>query len=107
METFIHKALKSDVAKILFLISILICVSNLSFADESSWKKGYNSICGNSHEAILLTKEDLIVRIDRCKELLNVIKASDNPRKKIYIFRLEKCSNLYQYFIDGKKDEAE
>ncbi len=107
MKILIHKALKSDIAKILLLIAILICVSNLSFADESSWRKEYNSICGNSHEAVLLSKEDLIVRIDRCKELLNTIKSSDNPRKKIYIFRLEKCSNLYQYFMDGKKDEAE
>jgi hypothetical protein len=99
--------MKPSIAKILCLIAILICVSNLSFADESSWREEYNSICGNSHEAGLLSKEDLIVRIDKCKELLNVIKASDNPRKKIYIFRLEKCSNLYQYFIDAKKNEAE
>jgi hypothetical protein len=107
MKTLIYKALKSDIGKILFLIAIFICISNLSFADESSWRKEYNSICGNSHEAVLLSNEDLIVRIDRCKELLNTIKASDSPRKKIYIFRFEKCSNLYQYFMDGKKDEAE
>ncbi len=55
----------------------------------------------------MLSKEDLIVRMDRCKELLNVIKASDNPRKKIYIFRIDKCSNLYQYILDGKKDDEE
>ena len=107
MKIRIHKALRSYMTKLLFLIAALLCISNLTFADETSWRKEYNSLCSNSHEGSLLSKEDLILRIDKCKELLSVIKASDNPKKKIYIFRLEKCSNLYQYLMDLKNNEAE
>jgi hypothetical protein len=84
------------------LIAILLCASRFSFAGESSWREEYNSICGKSHEMVLLSKEDLMTRIDRCKTLLNVIKATDDPSKKIYTFRLEKCINFYQYLIDKK-----
>jgi hypothetical protein len=83
-------------------MAVLLCVSGFSFADESSWKEEYGSICGKSHDAVLLSTEDLMTRIDRCKALLNVIRETDNPNRKIYTFRLEKCSNFYQYLLDKK-----
>lgn len=106
MKPLIHKAKKSYTSKISLLVAIAICISNLSFADEVSWREEYNSICGKSHEAVLLSREDLMDRLERCNKLLNIIHASDNPRKKIYIFRLEKCSNFFQYLMDAKNDEA-
>ena len=104
MKTLIHKALKSDIAKILFLIAILICVSTLSFANEESWRDEYNSICGDSQEAVLLPREEINTLIDKCDKLLNKIKAADNPRKKIFIFRIEKCKNFYKFIADSAKD---
>lgn len=71
-----------------------------SYADETAWRKEYNSICGNRQEAVVLSKEELVSLIDKCDHLLYVINASENPRKKIYIFRLTKCRNFYRYLAD-------
>ena len=107
MKTLIHKALKSGIAKKLFLLAILICVSTLSFANEESWRDEYNSICGDTQEAVTLPREEINTLIDKCDKLLNKIKAADNPRKKTFIFRIERCKKFYQYIVNLTKDEAE
>lgn len=85
------------------VVATVICLSVPAFADEESWKKEYNRICGKSHEAIALSEEDLVNRMKQCNDMLSTIERSDNPRKKIFIFRFEKCRNFYQYLIDSKK----
>ena len=88
----------------IFLVTIFICVSGLSFANEESWKDEYKSICGDTQEALLLPGKEINTLIDKCDKLLNKIKASDNPRKKIFIFRIEKCKNFYKYITDSRED---
>jgi len=99
-----QKSVKSGISIRIFLISILICVSSLSYANEKSWMDEYNIICGDTQEAVQLPGEEIKTLIDKCDKLLNKIKAADNPRKKIFIFRIEKCRNFYQFIANSKKD---
>jgi hypothetical protein len=64
----------------------------------------YNSICGDTQGAVLLPSEEINTLIDKCDKLLIKIKAADNPKKKIFIFRIEKCRNFYKYIADSTKD---
>ncbi len=99
-----QKSVKSGISIRVLLISILVCFSSLSFANEQSWRYEYNSICGDTQKAVTLPGEEINALIDKCDKLLNEIKATDNPRKKIFIFRIEKCRNFYQYISDSTKD---
>lgn len=103
MKTCIRRALNAVIWVSLPVI-LVICFTGLSFADEESWKKQYNRLCGKSHEAVSMTEEDLASHIKQCDELLRTIDQSDYLRKKIYLFRIEKCRNFYQFLIDSKKD---
>ena len=98
-----QRSIKPGLLIIIFLVSILICITSLSFANEESWMDEYNSICGDTQKAIKMHSEELNILIDKCDKLLNKIKGSDNPRKKIFIFRIEKCKNFYQYIADSIK----
>ena len=99
-----QRSIKPGIPIRVFLVSILICVSSLSFANEKSWTDEYNSICGDSQEAVLLPREKINILIDKCDKLLKKIDASDNPRKKIFKFRIEKCKNFYKFIADSAKD---
>jgi hypothetical protein len=103
LSTPIHEVLKNCLWVNLPVIATVMCLSVPSFADEESWKKEYNKICGKRHEAVSLSEEDLVNRVRQCNDMLNTIEESDYPRKKIFIFRFEKCRNFYQYLMDAKK----
>jgi hypothetical protein len=74
-----------------------------SFAAAQAWIEDFDKICAQADIADTLpteTLQELAVESDR---LLAVIEASDDPRKKVYIFRLKKCRNLFAYIMDLRK----
>ena len=103
MNKFMRRNHTSAISLKILTIFIIICVSSLSFANDASWKKEYNRLCGNTQEGMLLPEKELMTQIEECDKLLTTINATDNPKKKLYIFRLKKCRNFYQYIIDSKE----
>src|SRR5574340_848350 len=74
-------------------------------ASAQSWVEDFDRICSQAEEADSLptTKlQELVVESDK---LLGVIEAGDDPRKKVYIFRLKKCRNLFAYIINLREAE--
>jgi len=90
---------------ILVLSIALFLIDSLSFADEEdAWKKEFDELCGHTNEAMALPAERLNQLIDRCNKFISKIEAADNPRKKVYLFRVQKCKDLYQFVIDSIKE---
>jgi hypothetical protein len=94
--------------KPLFTASLLVvlipCLIGLAYGD--AWKEDFERICAHTLEATALpndTLEQLIVQSD---DLLGKIGTIDDPQKKVYIFRLKKCKNFFQYILDARKAEA-
>jgi len=107
MKKFISKTpIYSIIAiAILVLSTALFLIGNLSLADEEdAWKKEFDELCGHTNEAMALPVERLNYLIDSCDKLISKIEAADNPRKKVYLFRVRKCRDLYQFIIDSIKE---
>ncbi len=92
----------------IFIVSALLLVSlqvSYCFA-EDTWISEFEDICGRTEDSSGMNKEELKALIDRCDKLRPVIESSDNPQKKIYLFRLDKCKNLFNYAIQvGEKNK--
>lgn len=90
---------------VLMLSIALFHIDNLSFAnEEDEWKKEFDELCGHTNEAMALPFERLNYLVERCDRLLSKIEAADNPRKKMYLFRIRKCRDLYQFIVDSIKE---
>lgn len=64
------------------------------------WHEEFDEICVQAQTADSLSEEELLSLVERADKLLPVIKASDDPRKKVYLFRLKKCRNLFVYMLE-------
>ena len=92
-----------------------ICIISLLFvfipcfapyATAQSWTEEFDRICAQAEVADSLPTaalRDLTIESDR---LLAVIEGSNDPRKKVYIFRLKKCRNLFAYILDLRESKG-
>jgi hypothetical protein len=78
-----------------------------SFAAAEAWIEDFDKICAEAEVADSLPTETLAELALKSDRLLAVIEASNDPRKKIYIFRLKKCRNLFAYIIDLREAKKE
>lgn len=75
-----------------------------SLAESSGeWLEEFEEICSKTLEGDNLSMEELQSLIERTDKLISRIQASDNARKKVYIFRLEKCKSFFEYIIELKQ----
>lgn len=81
-----------------FLLTIVSSVSPV-WADDP-WLQEFEDICGMTLEAESMTPDQLKAMVERCDKLKPVIERSENPQRKVYIFRLDKCKNLFLYVLD-------
>jgi len=65
-----------------------------------SWIADFDGICAQAEFAESLPTAKLKELIAESDKLLGVIEASNDPRKKVYIFRLKKCRSLFEYIMD-------
>lgn len=83
---------------------LFVFLSCHAFAGEEAWMNEYNRICANTQVAGSLSAEQIEDLIVKCNALLKEIEASQSPKKKLFIFRIEKCRNFYQYISESNKD---
>ena len=76
------------------------------FASAQSWLEDFDNICAQAEVADSLPTAKLKELAIESDKLLGVIEASDDPRKKVYIFRLKKCRNFFVY-ITGLRETKE
>ncbi len=77
---------------------------NLSLADKDTWQRELDELCGNPQAAMTLSDEEVTTLVERCDRTIAEITETDNPRKKLYLFRLNKCRDFYQYISNARKD---
>ena len=70
------------------------------YAAAQSWIEDFDKICAQAEVADSLPTETLKELALESDRLLVVIEASNDPRKKVFIFRLKKCRNLFVYIMD-------
>jgi len=100
--TSFNKQIKFFIAIILFITAIFINSGDFLFAYENDFKEEFNELCGNTDIAMTLPVEKLEKLVKRCDNLMDKIKATEHLTKKTYLYRLEKCRNLYKFMIDSK-----
>jgi len=86
-----------------FLFASLLFVSAKSFA-EDAWLPEFEDICGRTEDSGNMTEEELKAIVERCDKLRPAIEMSENPQKKVYLFRLDKCKNLFLYILEVSKN---
>ena len=87
----------------LFLLLLMSYFSPL--ASAQSWVEDFDRICGQAEEADSLPTPKLQELVVESDKLLEVIEAGNDPRKKVYIFRLKKCRNLFVYIMNLREAE--
>lgn len=93
----IHSFASRLVAALMF-----VCLSSVPVC-AGDWHEEFNELCGQVQTADSLGKEELGSLIERADKLLTVIEASDEPRKKVYIFRLKKCRAMFEFSVQLKQ----
>ena len=89
---------KRNTGIVLFMFLLMSYFSPL--ASAQSWIEDFDKICSQAEEADSLPTAKLKELVLESDKLLEVIEAGNDPRKKVYIFRLRKCRNLFVYIMD-------
>lgn len=89
-------------------ISVLIIsfiINGLSYAQD--WHEEFDSICSKVETGDTLSVEEIRSLIERSEVLLKKIETIDDPSKKVYIFRLKKCKEFFEYLVELKKSTSD
>ena len=65
----------------------------------------FDMLCVQTQEAESLSLPELQELVTECDKLEKKIEGSNDEKKKIMLFRLIKCRNFFNYFIDLKQDD--
>jgi len=86
---------------------IMACLISMAAAAAASaaetWKTSFDEICGKVQGADSLSNQELTAMIDKADKLAPEIQKSEDPAKKVYLQRLKKCRNLYQFMLDTRQ----
>ena len=94
---------KSVAICIFFVFLAVSLFSRQSVGAE--WLDEFEDICSKVMIGDELTVEELQGIIERADKLKSVIEASENPSKKVYLMRLQKCRAFFEYAIELKADK--
>ena len=72
-------------------------------ASAQSWLDDFDKICGQAEGAESLPTAKLKELVVESDKLLEAIESGNDPKKKVYIFRLRKCRNLFQYVMNSRE----
>lgn len=86
-----------------WIITLLIVFLFAPPVISGDWHDEFEELCSKVQTAESLTLEEINSLIERVDTLLPKIEASDDPKKKVYIFRLKKCRAFFEYIIELKK----
>jgi hypothetical protein len=80
----------------LVLVAVFLFVVALSSSGAADdWLGEFNDICSQIDVVDSLEREEVQRLVERCDELMPVIEASENPKKKVYLFRLKKARDMF------------
>jgi hypothetical protein len=106
--------------KLAIFVSLLACVflwspragsqsapeAKANTADQQTFQREFDDVCGRTQDAMLLTRDELKDLIRRCDALVPKLTTLDETQRKVYKRRLEQCRGLFAYVLDTKKDST-
>ena len=76
-----------------FIICVSLFIStffiNPCFAVD--WKQDFEDMCGKTERAEGMSDDELSSMITECERVLKEATESDDPQKKVFLFRIKKC----------------
>jgi hypothetical protein len=85
------------IRSMLILLSVVLLTATPCLAE--TWKADFERLCGYTEEATNLSTDQIKELIVESDNLLKRIQKVDLPEKKVYIFRLKKCRNFFEYIL--------
>jgi C4-dicarboxylate-specific signal transduction histidine kinase len=101
METNARGARTITMAAVLFLGSFQGMAHG-----EDAWRANFEDTCGQTSDAMNLSVGQLSTLLERCAQLQKVVETQDDSVRKVYLKRLQLCSNLYSYVLEYKRNQA-
>lgn len=95
---------------LLRLLLLLALFGNLLTARQAladPWTDDFERICSFTDSAPELPKEQLLALIAESDALLTAPPDTGDRQRKVKIFRLRKCRNLFRYMLDMRATESE
>jgi hypothetical protein len=81
----------------LVLVAVFLLVVALSSSGAADdWLEEFNDICSQVDVVDSLEREEVQRLVERCDKLMPVIEASENRKKKVYLFRLKKARDMFE-----------
>lgn len=95
-----------------YFLMILVAVLSLCFPSHDGlcgdppWRTEFDETCANTSDAMALSVTELQVLITKCEKLQKAIEQLDESTHKVFLKRILKCKNLYQFVLDTKKSTS-
>jgi hypothetical protein len=93
--------------KLVLLQTVLACLLVMlasAVVYGSSLQEEFDKICVHTQDAESLSLEKLQELITKADQLQKALEVSNDPKKKLLLFRLSKCRNFFSYVIDLKQE---
>lgn len=93
-----------------FLLGVLLIVFSLVLlpvpAQAASLQEEFDAICIHTQGADKLSLDKLQGLVSQCDELRQTIEKSNDPKKKVLLFRLKKCRDFLAFMVESKKGNS-
>lgn len=85
-------------------LGVILCLMVLSadFSLAATWKEEFDRLCGQTVVATSLSPEQLRALVADSDALLARLDGVNDPAKKVYILRLQKCRSFFAYMLGLK-----
>ncbi len=70
---------------------------------EERWKAAFDEICGKVQNADSLSNQEIAALIEKADKLMPEIQRSEDPAKKVFLQRLKKCRNMYDFMLETRQ----
>ena len=85
------------------VVTCLIVMFASAVVYGGSLQDEFNALCVHTQDAESLSQERLQELVKECDQLQKKIEESNDPKKKLLLFRLQKCRNFLAYVLDLKQ----
>ena len=85
---------------------LIVLVAAASYAaEQDEWKADFDRLCGVTDMAHTFSADELRSLVVDCDRLMATLEKVNPPKKKLYLFRLKKCRNLFSFMLSTKEAE--
>jgi len=94
---------KLALAQSVFACLVVLFASYNVYA--GSLQDEFDRLCVHTQDAESLPLEQLQELVAECDQLKQKIEQSDDAKKKLLLFRLEKCRNFLEYIVELRQED--